>query len=160
MTMPRRKGHLTLGGFFHPTGNHVARVLRPEAQIDAGVNFQHYVQLAQTAERAKFDLLFVADALATRDGNLEALKRWPQYMAYFDPTMLMAGLAAVTQHIGLVATASASFNEAYNIARRFASLDLMSNRRAGWNVVTRSHVAEGYNFGRRQLDEAHNRYQA
>src|SRR5258708_13999634 len=155
MTMPRRKGHLTLGGFFHPTGNHVARVLRPEAQIDAGVNFQHYVQLAQPAEPAKFALLFVADALATRDGILEALKRWPQYMAYFDPTMLMAGLAAVTQHIGLVATASASFNEPYNIARRFASLHLMSNARAGWDVVSGSHVASSSHFCRRATQPRH-----
>lgn len=157
--MARRKGHLTLGGFFHPTGNHVAAWLHPDSQIDAGVNFQHYVQLAQTAERAKFDLLFVADALATRDGNLEALKRWPQYMAYFDPTMLMAGLAAVTSHIGLVATASTSFNEPYNIARRFASLDLMSNGRAGWNVVTGSNPAEAYNFDRDGLAEHDQRYE-
>src|SRR5258708_37629433 len=126
MTMPRRKGHLTLGGFFHPTGNHVAAWLHPEAQIDAGVNFQHYVQLAQTAERAKFDLLFVADALATRDGNLDALKRWPQYMAYFDPTMLMAGLCAGTHHIWLGATSLARFNEPHNISRRVSSLDLIS----------------------------------
>ena len=159
MTMPRRKDKLKLGAFIHPTGNHVAAWLHPESQIDAGVNFRHYVELAQTAERAKFDLMFVADAVATRDGNLEALKRWPQYMAYFDPTMLMAGLASVTNHLGLVATATASFNEPYNIARRFASLDLMSGGRAGWNVVTGSNTAETYNFGRDGLDEHDKRYE-
>ena len=159
MAIARRRGRLTLGGFFHPTGNHVAAWLHPESQIDAGVNFNYYAQLAQAAERAKFDLIFVPDALATRDGNLDALKRWPQYMAYFDPTMLMAGLAALTSHIGLVATASASFNEPYNIARRFASLDLMSGGRAGWNVVTGSSVAEAYNFNRDALEEHDSRYE-
>jgi alkanesulfonate monooxygenase SsuD/methylene tetrahydromethanopterin reductase-like flavin-dependent oxidoreductase (luciferase family) len=122
-TLRERRGRIHLGGFFHPTGNHVAAWLHPDAQIDAGVNFSHYVELAQTAERAKFDLIFIADTVAARDGNLDALKRWPQYMAFFDPTMLMAGFASVTQRIGLVATASTSFNEPYNIARRFASLD-------------------------------------
>jgi FMN-dependent oxidoreductase (nitrilotriacetate monooxygenase family) len=159
MTMPRRKDQIKLGAFIHPTGNHVAAWLHPDSQIDAGVNFRHYVELAQTAERAKFDLMFVADAVATRDGNLDALKRWPQYMAYFDPTMLMAGLAAVTNHLGLVATATASFNEPYNIARRFASLDLMSGGRAGWNVVTGSSTAEAYNFNRDALDEHDKRYE-
>ncbi|HUZ74200.1 MAG TPA: LLM class flavin-dependent oxidoreductase [Stellaceae bacterium] len=152
------RGRMHLGGFFHPTGNHVAAWLHPESQIDAGVNFQHYVELAQTAERAKFDLIFVADSAAARDGNLDALKRWPQYMAYFDPTMLMAGFAAVTRRIGLVATASASFNEPYNIARRFATLDLMSGGRAGWNVVTSSQPAEAYNFGLEALPPHAERY--
>jgi alkanesulfonate monooxygenase len=147
-----------LGGFFHPTGNHVAAWLHPKAQIDAGMNFAHYIELAKTAERAKFDLIFIADTMATRDGNLDALRRWPQYMAFFDPTMLMAGFAAVTRQIGLVATASTSFNEPYNIARRFASLDLMSRGRAGWNVVTSSNPAEAYNFGQSDLPPHDLRY--
>ncbi len=104
-----------LGGFFHPTGNHVAAWLHPDAQIDAGTNFRHYVELARTAERGKLDLIFIADAAAVRDGNIEALKRWPQYMAFFDPTALMAGLAAVTERIGLVATQSATFNDPFSV---------------------------------------------
>jgi FMN-dependent oxidoreductase (nitrilotriacetate monooxygenase family) len=79
-------------------------------------------------------------------------------MAFFDPTMLMAGFAAVTRRIGLVATASTSFNEPYNIARRFASLDLMSRGRAGWNVVTSSNPAEAYNFGQSDLPPHELRY--
>ena len=157
-TLRERRGRIHLGGFFHPTGNHVAAWLHPDAQIDAGVNFSHYVELARTAERAKFDLIFIADTVAARDGNLDALKRWPQYMAFFDPTMLMAGFASVTQRIGLVATASTSFNEPYNIARRFASLDHMSGGRAGWNVVTSSNPAEAYNFGLRALPPHDERY--
>jgi FMN-dependent oxidoreductase (nitrilotriacetate monooxygenase family) len=139
---------LKLGAFFHPTGNHVAAWLHPESQVDAGMNFRHYADLARTAERAKFDLIFLADASATRDGDINALSRWPQYMAYFEPTTLLSGLAAVTEHIGLVATATTSYNEPYNIARRFASMDMMSDGRAGWNVVTSSNVSEAYNFNR------------
>jgi alkanesulfonate monooxygenase SsuD/methylene tetrahydromethanopterin reductase-like flavin-dependent oxidoreductase (luciferase family) len=82
---------MRLGAFFHPTGNHVAAWLHPEAQIDAGTNFRHYAQITQTAERGKFDLMFVADAVAVRDGRLAALSRWPQYMVYFDPADLAAG---------------------------------------------------------------------
>jgi N-acetyl-S-(2-succino)cysteine monooxygenase len=144
----RRKDKMRLGAFFHPTGNHVAAWLHPGSQIDAGTNFKHYVQLAQTAERGKFDLMFLADAIATRDGNLQALCRWPQYMAYFDPLTLLAGIAAVTTHIGLVSTATTSFNEPYNLARKLGSLDHMSGGRAGWNVVTSSNASEAYNFGR------------
>src|ERR1700753_3572258 len=98
------RGQMHLGAFFHPTGHHVASWLHPDAQADAGTNFRHYVQLAQMSEQAKFGLMFVADALAVRDGNQDALSRWPQYMAYFEPITLLSGIAAVTERIGLVAT--------------------------------------------------------
>lgn len=155
----RRKDQMRLGAFFHPTGHHVAAWLAPGAQIDAGTNFAHYVQLAQTAERGKFDLVFLADAIATRDGNLQALARWPQYMAYFDPVTLLAGIAAVTRHVGLVATATTSFNEPYNLARKYASLDHISGGRSGWNVVTSSNPSEAYNFGRDAHYGHNERYQ-
>jgi N-acetyl-S-(2-succino)cysteine monooxygenase len=154
----RRGEMMRLGAFFHPTGNHVAAWLHPEAQIDAGMNFRHYVEITQTAERGKFDLMFVADAVSTRDGKLSALSRWPQYMAYFDPLTLLPALAAVTTHIGLCATATTSYNEPYHIARKFASLDLISGGRAGWNVVTSSNNSEAYNFGREQHYEHGERY--
>src|SRR5689334_17030685 len=89
MTMTRRKQHIRLGAFFHPTGNHVAAWLHPQAQIDAGVNFEHYVEMAQLAERGKLDLMFLADSSATRDGRLNVLSRWPQYMVYFEPLTLL-----------------------------------------------------------------------
>jgi N-acetyl-S-(2-succino)cysteine monooxygenase len=149
---------MKLGAFFHPTGNHVAAWLHPEAQIDAGTNFRHYAQITQTAERGKFDLMFVADAVAIREGRLSALSRWPQYMAYFDPLTLLPALAAVTSRIGLCATATTSYNEPYHIARKFASLDHISGGRAGWNVVTSSAINEAYNFGREQHYEHGERY--
>jgi N-acetyl-S-(2-succino)cysteine monooxygenase len=154
----RRGEKMHLGAFFHPTGNHIAAWLHPEAQIDAGTNFHHYAEIAQTAERGKFDLMFVADAVATRDGKLKALSRWPQYMAYFDPLTLLPALAAVTNRLGLVATATTSYNEPYHIARKFASLDHISGGRAGWNVVTSSNVSEAWNFGREQHFEHGERY--
>jgi Luciferase-like monooxygenase len=119
MDKERSGERMKLGAFFHPTGNHVAAWLHPDAQIDAGTNFRHYAEITQTAERGKFDLMFVADAVATRDGKLEALSRWPQYMAYFDPLTLLPALAAVTTHVGLCATATTSYNEPYHIARKF-----------------------------------------
>ena len=140
--MARRSGQLALAAFFHPTGHHVASWLHPESQIDAGTNFRHYVQLAQTAERAKFDFIFLADAVAVRHGNLNALRRWPQYMAYFEPITLLSALAAVTEHIGLVSTATTSYNEPYHVARKYASLDHISDGRAGWNVVTSGNLSE------------------
>jgi FMN-dependent oxidoreductase (nitrilotriacetate monooxygenase family) len=148
MRNPAPQRRLKLGAFFHPTGHHVAAWLAEGSQIDAGTNFEHYVRLAQTAERAKFDLVFLADAIATRDGNVEGLSRWPQYMAYFEPLTLLSALAAVTKNIGLVCTATTSYNEPYHIARKFASLDHISHGRVGWNVVTSSNASEAFNFGR------------
>jgi FMN-dependent oxidoreductase (nitrilotriacetate monooxygenase family) len=147
---------LHLGAFFHPTGHHVASWLDESAAIDAGTNFRHYLELAETAERGLFDLMFLADALATRDGRPEALRRWPQYMAYFEPLTLLSAIAPMTRHLGLVATATTSYNEPYNVARKFASLDLISGGRAGWNVVTSSNQSEAFNFGR----EAHYEHDA
>jgi alkanesulfonate monooxygenase SsuD/methylene tetrahydromethanopterin reductase-like flavin-dependent oxidoreductase (luciferase family) len=96
MRAERPDGMMKLGAFFHPTGNHVAAWLHPDAQIDAGTNNRHYAALAQTAERGKFDLMFLADAGALRDGKLAALSRWPQYMAFFDPVTLLSAIAPVS----------------------------------------------------------------
>jgi hypothetical protein len=111
----------------------------PDAQIDAGTNFRHYAEIAQTAEHGKFDLMFVADGLATRDGKLKALSRWPQYIAYFDPLTLLPALAPVTTHIGLCATATTSYNEPYHLASKVASLDHISGGLAG---VECGHIIE------------------
>ena len=89
------RSQMHLGAFFHPTGHHVASWLHPDAQIDAGTNYRHYAALAQTAERGKFDLMFLADAVAVRDGKVTALSRWPQYMVFFDPVTLLSAIAPV-----------------------------------------------------------------
>src|SRR5262249_35077977 len=69
---------LRRGVFFNPTGHHVASWRHPRAQADAGVNFQHYVEITRTAERAKFDMIFFADNLCVREANMEALSRSAQ----------------------------------------------------------------------------------
>ncbi len=147
-----------LGAHFPSMGQHVAAWLHPDAQIDAGQNVSYFMKLAQSAERACFDFVFMADAVATRDGNMDALSRWPQYMAHFEPITLMSATAAVTRHIGLVCTASTSYYEPFNVARLFGSLDHISGGRAGWNVVTTANPSASFNFGREAHYDVEERY--
>jgi N-acetyl-S-(2-succino)cysteine monooxygenase len=121
---------MRLGAFFNPTGHHVASWRHPRAQADAGINFAHYVEIARTAERAKFDLIFLADNICVRDANMAAVSRSAQYVANFEPITLLSALSALTSRIGLVATASTSYNEPFHVARKFASLDHLSGGRA------------------------------
>jgi N-acetyl-S-(2-succino)cysteine monooxygenase len=93
-----------------------------------------------------------------REGRLAALSRWPQYMAYFDPVTLLSAIAPLTAHLGLVATATTSYNAPYHVARKFASLDHISGGRAGWNVVTSTNIGEAWNFGREAHFEHDERY--
>ncbi len=157
--MRRRGEKLRLGAFFNPTGHHVASWRHPQSQADAGVNFEHYVELAQTAERAKMDMVFLADNLSVREAHPEALARSAQYIANMEPVTLITALAARTTRIGVVATASTSYNEPYNVARKFASIDHISHGRAGWNLVTSSQTAEALNFSSREMDEHDVRYE-
>src|SRR6187431_3139140 len=148
--MPRPTAQLRLGAFFNPTGHHVASWRHERAQADAGINFKHYVEIAQTAERGKFDMVFFADNVCVREANMEALSRSAQYIANFEPLTLLSALAPMTSHIGLVATASTSYNEPFHVARKFASIDHISGGRAGWNLVTSGQEAEAKNFGREE----------
>lgn len=128
---------LRLGAFIMATGHHVAAWRHPDSQADAGLNIDHYRELAQTAERGLFDLVFVADSPAgwERGKDVEALRRHSTG-AHFEPVTLWAALSQVTEHIGFVSTASTTYEDPYLLARRFASLDYISKGRAGWNVVT------------------------
>ncbi|RQS62610.1 FMN-dependent monooxygenase [Burkholderia sp. Bp8963] len=147
--MTTRTGQLHLGAFLYPTGHHIVAWRHPDAQADAGVNFRHFAQLARAAEAAKFDLVFLADGVGTRGDDVDFLSRTAHsYVAQFEPLTLLSALAAVTERIGLVGTASTSFNEPFHIARKFASLDHLSDGRAGWNLVTSSSVHEARNFNR------------
>ncbi|TWR85371.1 LLM class flavin-dependent oxidoreductase [Pseudomonas saxonica] len=138
---------LKLGAFLMAGGHHVAAWRHPEAPADAGLDFSHYKRLAQIAEAAKFDALFVADSIAApRDDIASRMAR----SAYFEPLTLLSALSAVTERIGLIATATTSYNEPYHVARKFASLDHLSGGRAGWNLVTSDNAAEAQNFGREQ----------
>lgn len=136
---------LHLGAFLLESGHHVAAWRAPGVPDRAGLDFGLYRQLAQTAERALFDTLFVADSVAVEEGpNAHRQSR----SARFEPLTLLSALAAVTERIGLVATVTATYNEPYHVARKFASLDHLSGGRAGWNLVTSDNAAEAGNFGR------------
>lgn len=153
MTAPseKRDDLMSLGVFFKNTGHHIASWMHPDAQPDAGINLQHYIDCARRCEAAGLDFVFFADSVAVRDSPPETLSRMAQFTAYFEPITLLSALAAATDRIGLAATASTSFSEPYNIARMFASLDHLSGGRAGWNVVTSGlGDVEAQNFG---LDE-------
>ncbi|TSJ60218.1 LLM class flavin-dependent oxidoreductase [Starkeya sp. 3C] len=137
---------MKLGLFMMAPGHHIAAWRQKDAQADLGANFRAYAQLARQAEAAKFDMIFLDDVVAVKDISADTGTRVAR-VAYFEPTTLLSGLAAVTERIGLVATASTTYSEPYALARRFASLDLISEGRAGWNLVTSNTEAEAKNFG-------------
>ncbi|MER8975458.1 MULTISPECIES: LLM class flavin-dependent oxidoreductase [unclassified Mesorhizobium] len=144
--MASRKDKLKLGAFLLFTGHHVAAWRHPEA--GEGTSLNDYVELARLAEAAKFDTIFFADGVAARLKDLEAASRKAHSGVYpFEPITLLSALSAVTRNIGLIATASTSFSDPYNLARQFASLDHLSGGRAGWNLVTSSDPEAAFNFG-------------
>ncbi|WP_269456133.1 LLM class flavin-dependent oxidoreductase [Rhizobium quercicola] len=138
-----------LGAFMRPVSLHTGAWRYPGSAPDANFSFSHLKRFAQTLEAAKFDAFFMADHLAVLNMPVEALKR-SHTVTSFEPFTLLSALAAVTERIGLVATASTTFDAPYHIARRFASLDHISDGRAGWNIVTTSNPDAALNFG---LDE-------
>ncbi len=157
--MPRRRDRMRLGAFLYPGGHHVAAWRHPSAQADAGVNAAHYRRIARTAEAAKFDLIFLADGVSVRGDDLDALSRTAiRYVGQFEPLTLLSHLSAVTERIGLVATASTTYNEPFHVARKFASLDHLSGGRAGWNLVTSADPREAWNFSRESHLAHANRY--
>ena len=142
---------MKLGLFFAPGGHHLAAWRHPNA-YPHGFDIKSYVTFAQTAERACFDMVFVADVYSlTPDGRHRDTLR-------FEPITLLSALAMVTSRIGLAATATTTYNEPYNVARQFASLDQISHGRAGWNIVTSSSNLEAYNFGYDAHPASENRY--
>ncbi|MEU8614863.1 LLM class flavin-dependent oxidoreductase [Actinoplanes sp. NPDC048791] len=134
-----RKLHFNL--FLHDTGHHEASWRLPGSDPYANLSLAAHQRLARIAEDARFDSVFLADSpvLWSDPGRRPSGK--------LEPTLLLASLAATTSHIGLIATASTSYNEPYNLARRFASLDHLSGGRAGWNIVTTAGDAAARNFG-------------
>ncbi|WP_186002753.1 LLM class flavin-dependent oxidoreductase [Mycobacterium sp. KBS0706] len=144
-----RDRKLHLGAFMRPVSIHTGAWRYPGAYPDANFNFGHLKRFAQTLERGRFDAFFMADHLAVLNMPVEALKR-SHTVTSFEPFTLLSALAGATERIGLVATASTTFDAPYHIARRFASLDHISGGRAGWNIVTTSNPDAALNFG---LDE-------
>jgi alkanesulfonate monooxygenase len=148
---------MRLGAFMRPIAIHTGAWRYPGAYPDANFNFGHYRRFIQRLEAAKFDAFFMADHLAVLNMPVEALKR-SHTVTSFEPFTLLGALAGATEHIGLVATASTTFDLPYHIARRFASLDHISEGRAGWNIVTTSNPDAALNFGLDQHMEHDERY--
>ncbi|KAJ6160750.1 hypothetical protein N7470_004146 [Penicillium chermesinum] len=144
--MADQKKQLHLTAFMRPVSLHTGAWRYPGSYSDANFNFKHIVQFAQKLEAAKFDAFFMADHLAVLNMPLEALKR-SHTVTSFEPFTLLSALSAVTDKIGLAATASTTYDLPYHVARRFASLDHLSNGRAAWNIVTTGNPESSKNFG-------------
>lgn len=141
---------IRLGAFLPGGGQHIASWRHPDQPADGATNFDFYKDLALTAERGLFDAYFLADSLATATGSTS--EGGPARVASFEPVTLFSALAPLTKHLGFIATASTTYEEPYNTARKFASLDLISGGRAGWNVVTTATESSARNFN---LDQQH-----
>lgn len=148
---------LRLGAFLRPVSIHGGAWRYPGAFPDANFNFSHYKCFAQTLERGRFDAIFLADHLAVLNMPMNALKR-SATVTSFEPLTLLAALAVVTEKIGLIATASTTYEEPFHVARKFASLDHISGGRAGWNLVTTANPQAALNFGLEDHVEHGERY--
>ncbi len=126
--------------------------LDPEIPGDASVNISWYIEQARLAEEARFDLIFIVDSqFITADSP-------PHYLNRLEPMTLLSALAVSTRHLGLVATMTTSYNDPFNLARRLASLELISGGRSGWNVVTSGDAGAAANFSREEHYDYDTRY--
>ncbi|KOO49931.1 LLM class flavin-dependent oxidoreductase [Viridibacillus arvi] len=124
------KRQIKFGAIIHGVGGNISGWRHPKVLTNSSVNLNFYTQQAQKAEEGKFDLVFIADGLFINEKSI------PHFLNRFEPITILSALAALTSKIGLVGTVSTSYSEPFTIARQFASLDHISNGRAGWNVVT------------------------
>ena len=146
----------------HPVGNHPAGWRHPDAWPETVMNLEQMTHLAKTAERGLFDMLFISD------GNGVQQMDWPDLFeancltskpAVFEPVTVLSALAMHTQNIGLLATATTTYEEPFLLARKFASLDHISRGRACWNIVTSSNALDSLNFGKDEHLARYDRYE-
>jgi len=135
----QRQLHLNL--FFHSRGHHEASWRHPATSPFALTDIRYYQDLARRAEAALFDSIFLADQLALGEDAAQAARTW------LEPITVLAALAVSTSRVGLIATASTTYTEPFNLARQFASIDHISNGRAAWNIVTSWLATAARNFG-------------
>jgi len=143
---------LHLNAFLMGTGHHEASWRLPESRPEDTLSAQYYAELARIAERGKLDSIFFADGLA--------VGRNVQYNSHnnLEPLTLLAAIAVLTERIGLIATASTTYWEPFQLARAFASIDHISQGRAGWNIVTSAGEDEAQNFNRASRPAHEDRY--
>jgi FMN-dependent oxidoreductase (nitrilotriacetate monooxygenase family) len=153
------KRMMRLGAFVHETGQHVAAWRHPGAHMHTGASFAEMVETAQLAERGKFDFLFLADSAAVSTAGSPDQRGRMGKVVKFEPMTILSALAAVTRHLGLVATSTTTFNEPYTLARQFASLDQISGGRSGWNLVTSNNEGDALNYSREQHMAHGDRYE-
>src|SRR5256884_1909033 len=134
-----RQLHLNL--FIHSRGHHEASWRHPASSPLALTDIRYYQDMAQRAEAALFDSIFLADQLALGEDVAQAARTW------LEPITVLAALAVATSRIGMIATCSTTYTEPFNLARQFASLDHISNGRIGWNIVTSWLATAANNFG-------------
>ncbi len=153
---------LRLAAFFTPPGSAYAGWRMPEARA-ADMEFEDYAEMARLAETGKLDMLFFQDtaaaAAAALDDSDPEVQTGAARVTRIEPLTLLAALAVVTKHLGLVATATTTYNEPWHIARRFASVDAISKGRAGWNLVTSQFEQEAFNFGQDEHAAHGDRYE-
>lgn len=149
--MANRK--MKLGLFLMGAGHHIASWRHPNARADAYESIEFYKEAAKIAETGKLDMLFMSDGLSINELS------HPSELVRFEPLTLLGALSVVTKNIGLAATASTTYNEPFHIARKFASIDHLSNGRAAWNVVTSYYEGEASNFSRNQHLDHETRYE-
>jgi alkanesulfonate monooxygenase SsuD/methylene tetrahydromethanopterin reductase-like flavin-dependent oxidoreductase (luciferase family) len=153
----RAAKNIALGALVHGSGGHVAGWRHPDAYAAGQLDIDFNIELAQLLERGRFDALFLTDVVGVWGADLDALS-YTGRAEHFEPLTLLSALATATTHLGLVATATTTYNEPYHLARKFASLDHLSHGRAGWNIVTSVVPHEAGNFGRKEHLEHELRY--
>lgn len=158
MSKPRRQ--LSLGLSIANLGYHYAAWRHPKVPADGNMDFRHFMHCARLAERGLFDLIFLADSSAVRDLDRPAIAREMEHqIVKHEPTALLSAMAALTRHVGLVPTASATYNEPFNLVRQLCTLDRISHGRAGWNMVTGFSIDEARNFGLEKLQDSDTRHE-
>jgi FMN-dependent oxidoreductase (nitrilotriacetate monooxygenase family) len=135
----KRQLHLNL--FIHSRGHHEASWRHPASSPMPLTDIRYYQDVAQRAEAALFDSIFFADQLALGGDVAQAPRTW------LEPITVLAALAVATRRVGLIATASTTYTEPFNLARQFASIDHISNGRAAWNIVTSWLATAAENYG-------------
>jgi len=143
---------MRLGAFLAGTGSNMASWRHPDAVPDAAINLDYYKQLTRKAEEAKLDFVFFGDGLYISE------KSHPNFLNRFEPLTLLAALAMDTKQIGLAATLSTSYSEPFTVARQFASIDHISEGRAGWNIVTSPLEGSALNYSKAEHPQHDLRY--
>ncbi|RXH25503.1 LLM class flavin-dependent oxidoreductase [Bradyrhizobium zhanjiangense] len=153
----QRNDEMKLGLFLWASGYHEGAWRDPSVPANCGVDIGHYIQVAALAVGAAFHFIFLADTPSVSELEDAHIARSSRNDV-FEPITLLSALSSRTQNIGLIGTATTTYNQPYHLARMFGSLDHLSRGRAGWNIVTSGFKREAANFGEEDLPDHHTRY--